>query len=165
MTICLYTALVGLALHVLVLLIWFRRLVRQSVPLWPWALGLACVLILVVLHALAAFGGAPSTLSAVSALMMGIALFGGAGYAHSVLRRQAKEKAYCSHLQAAFGTLMSTMQERGQLAENLAVLLNDLHDKIAYYEALAREQGLPLYKPHRTGKVQPDKCDEKLLSV
>jgi hypothetical protein len=90
---------------------------------------------------------AHNTLHAFGALILGADFFCGASHIHATLRRQFKEKAYCTHLQAAFSTLITEMQDRGQLAEKLAVLLTDLHEKIAHYESQARENGLPLYEP------------------
>jgi hypothetical protein len=137
-----YIAATTLVLHALTLCVWLKKLVRQNIPNWLWITGWSSILISGGLSILEIIHYENNKLRASGALVLSAALFCGATRVHAVLRQQAKEKAYYAHLQSAFSTLIT---DRGQLAEKLAVLLTDLHEKIAHYESQAQEHGLPLY--------------------
>ena len=86
----------------------------------------------------------------VTALFIALTAFMAIKHARLQIRRKVELENYVNALNTSLATLQTELESRGHVAERLAVILNDLKDKIDYYEQLASEHQLPLYREDRS---------------
>jgi seryl-tRNA(Sec) selenium transferase len=81
----------------------------------------------------------------ISALVIALVAFFSVKHAHQAIRRRVYLENHVKTLNQSLAKLQQELEQRGHVAEHLAVILNDLRTKIDYYEQQAEAHKLPRY--------------------
>ena len=133
--------------HVGSVVFWLMPLMRKHVENWIWyavLVGLISMMSHRLTDILQPHEG--YYLAPLTALFIALAAFFSIRHALYYVRRKVELENYIKALNDSLQNLQQELDSRGHVAENLAAILNDLREKIEYYEGLAREHQLPLYQ-------------------
>lgn len=139
-------SIVALGFHLGSVILWLTPVLRRYLEKWIWYsvfIGLASVAV----HRIVEVAQTPDDhlFGPISALVIALVAFFSVKHAHQAIRRRVYLENHVKTLNQSLAKLQQELEQRGHVAEHLAVILNDLRTKIDYYEQQAEAHKLPRY--------------------
>ncbi len=120
--------------------------IRKNIPGWLYLSIIASILAMIFHRAMDLVSLPNSLPGPGSALVIAIVFYVCALKAQQAMRHSLELIKRVYQLKHSLHTLHAELENRGHLAERLAVILNSLRNEIDYYEHLASNHQLPVYK-------------------